>query len=137
MLSIVLSSEKVAAVIADRLAACAPEGMGVHSATNEVLVTVGAHQWVGSAVPAILDDPEGWQAGEENLLLESIVCSALGGVADTISEAGAALWPADPRNPQALPQPGARVVDGMLEWWFGDRDSPVLVLEPVAIDSLT
>lgn len=137
MLSFALSSEKVAAALAERLRAGAPAGVSVGAEAGRVFVDAGSRRRAGSAAPALLDDPQGWEPGEENYLLESVACATLGEVQDAICEALEASWPSVPGDPNALAEPGARVESGLLHLWFGPPSSPVLALAVISVDTLT
>lgn len=136
MLSIALSSTKVAAALADRLRAKAPVGIDVTAEGCSLLVMLGANRWAASVAPAILDHPQGWEPGEEFVLLESVAYSALSGVQDVICEATAECWPPQPGDPNALAEPGARVVGDALTLWFGNPVAPLLALSPIALVDL-
>lgn len=136
MLSIALSSRKVAAALAHRLQAQAPVGIGITAEDRAIIVHLGQHRWDASAAPSILDDPKGWEQGEEDVLLESVVYSTMSGVQDAICEATGECWPPLPGDPTDLPEPGVRVDDGVLRLWFGNPAEPLRVLDPIAIADL-
>jgi hypothetical protein len=94
---------------------------------------VNGEPWAGSGAVAILDDPTGWESGQEIELLETVVRSTLSGVQDAISRARALPWPGET---SAMPQPDARVADGALQAWFGEENNPVLRLEPIPLGAL-
>jgi hypothetical protein len=136
VLSIALSSRKVAAALAERLQTHAPAGIAVSAEDRALVVHAGGHVWAASAAPSILDDPQGWEAGEEDVLLESVAYSTMSGVQDAICEATAESWPSQPADPNALEEPGARVEDGWLRLWFGNPAAPLLALDPIALTDL-
>jgi hypothetical protein len=136
VLSIALSSRKVAAALAERLQAFAPEGVTVSADGHTLVVQAGELRWDASGAPATLDDPKGWAPGEEAVLLESVAYSVLSGVQDAICEATAESWPQQPEDPNALPEPGSRVERGQLLLWFGNPAAPVLVLDHVRVADL-
>ncbi len=137
MLSFALSSEKVAAALAERLRSGAPAGVQVGAEAGRVFVDAGSGRRADSAAPVILDDPQGWQAGEENQLLETVACVTLGEVQDAICEVLSTAWPVVPGDPEALAEPGARVEGGFLHLWFGNPSAPVLALAVISVDTLT
>ena len=136
MLSSAMSSRKVAAALAKRLQAQAPVGVDVTAEERDLVVHVGGHRWDASAAPSILDNPQGWEPGEEDVLLESVAYSTLSGVQDAICEATGECWPPLPGDPQDLPEPGARVDAGVLRLWFGNPAEPLRTLDPIVLADL-
>jgi len=136
VLSIALSSRKVAAALARRLQAQVPQGVEVAAEDRSLVVHLAGERWDASAAPCILDDPQGWEPGEEDVLLESVAYSALSGVQDAICEATGESWPPQPGDPNALPEPGARVDAGVLRLWFGNPAQPLRTLDPIALADL-
>lgn len=58
---------------------------------------------------------------------EGIAWQLLEQLQSDIAEITATPWPGE----RDFPEPGTRVRDGRIEWWYGNEDDPVLVLDPV------
>lgn len=128
------SSRKVADALAAALAPYVPSGVVIDASADGINAVVNGEPWAGSGAVAILDDPTGWEPGQEIELLETIVRSTLSGVQDAISRACRPPWPGET---SAMPQPGARVANGALQAWFGEEIDPVLRLDPIPLDVFT
>lgn len=130
-----VSSHKLAAAIADALRQHVPTGVAVHVDGDDVYVQNGDESWAGSTAPGIVDDPEGWDSGEETELLETAALSTLNGVQDGIARATTEQWPPVPPG-GGNTYPETRVSEGLLHMWFGDEAAPVLRLAPIPLGAL-
>jgi len=104
----------------------------VHAVGADLHVERDGVSWAGSGAPAILDDPAEPALGDADALLERVTRATLSGVQDAIARSTGAAWPVVPGEPSTMPEPGARVVDGVLHTWFGGAADPVLRLHPIS-----
>jgi hypothetical protein len=69
--------------------------------------------------------------GEPEQLLAEACRRALDDLQDFVDEATTEPWPGS----RTVPYAGTRVEDGKVLLWYGDRDAPVLLLEPLPLDA--
>jgi hypothetical protein len=67
--------------------------------------------------------------GEREQLLAEACRRALDDLQDFVDEATTEPWP----GLRTVPDAGTRVEDGKVLLWYGDRDAPVLLLEPLPL----
>ncbi len=114
------SSVELATLLSTRLQEVVPDGVVVTADGADVVVRVdGRESRNGTA--AILDD--------DGRTVDEAICTAaraiLSHVQDAVAEATTEPWPGTGTE---LPQPGADIHDGRLRAWFGDRETPALVV---------
>jgi len=81
------------------------------------------HAWVVAGVQPLLEQP-----GDERELVARVCLSVLDTAQDFVAEFTGEPWPGSARD---LPLPGVEVRDAEVSLWYGQRDSPTLVLGPI------
>lgn len=116
---------RLAEAIADRVAKVLPEPWSVKAATGEepsvLILREGREVYEGG-----IGDFEIWELYEE----------ILSGVQDEISEETTDAWPHNPTRGMHMWMPEVEVADNEIRAWFGPKDDPVLVLEPIQLVEL-
>jgi hypothetical protein len=69
--------------------------------------------------------------GDRDHLFAEACRRALDDLQDFVDEATTEAWPGS----RTVPPAGARVEDGQILLWYGDKDDPVLSLEPLPLHS--
>lgn len=79
--------------------------------------------WVVVGVQTLLEQP-----GDERELLSLVCWSVLSTAQDFVAESTGEPWPGSGKN---LPSPGVQVLDAQVRLWYGQRESPTLVVGPI------
>lgn len=113
-----VSSRDLAAALASRLDAAAPEGLRVRASGDEVNVHRNG-RWVdGSAAPRIVH-------GALDGGLETAAMATISGIQDVFAEELTEPWPA---RSGEMPVPDVRIEGGVLLARFGSGEKPALSL---------
>jgi hypothetical protein len=103
---------------------------------EDVALAADAH---GSIAIVAGADREGHVTVFQDQAPASFACDVLRSLQDQIIEwaTGGRAWPhsAEYVSRDELPEPHAEVVDGAVLCWYGERDTPVLELPPIALPS--
>ena len=81
------------------------------------------HARVVAGVQPLLEQP-----GDERELVARVCLSVLDTAPDFVAEFTGEPWPGSAKD---VPLPGVEVRDAEVSLWYGQRDSPTLVLEPI------
>jgi hypothetical protein len=121
-----MDGTQLASALAERLAQVLPEGFSISSMGHEL--------W--------LDTPDGygnsaWAAAvDENSTDLSLYSGAaenvLNSIQDGVSMTLRKPWPLEMvGGKRQMAMPGAKVIDGALELWYGKEDAPAIRLQPI------
>ena len=80
--------------------------------------------WVLVSVQPLLEQP-----GDERELLASVCLSILSTAQDFVAELTGEPWPGSAKD---LPLPDVQVLDAEVQLWYGQRESPTLVVGPIS-----
>jgi hypothetical protein len=121
-----MDGTQLASALAERLAQVLPEGFSISSAGHELWLDTpdgfGNSAWAG----AVDENPTDLSlySGAAEVVLSSIQ----DGVSLTLREP----WPLELVGRQhQMAMPGAKVVDGALELWYGNEDAPAIRFQPI------
>ncbi len=84
--------------------------------------------WHASAGAAIVEDED-----ERSILerAEDVASAVLSGAQDAVAHALRDQWPPDGARGMALPN--TVIVDDTIQMWYGARDAPAIILEPLGL----
>lgn len=127
-----VSSRKLAALLADRLAEVLPPALTVRAGGAALSVYAGEEPLGGSGAAVIVEDDDG---RDDESKVETAASAVLGGVQDCVIRFFGKPWPAArPRGDP--PGPGAHARRGLLHLWYGDEQAPNLQLTPIEMSQL-
>jgi hypothetical protein len=92
-----------------------------------VLERHGAVVLLDAGRAATMWDVQRWL--DEKIVAPGAARQLLEQLQDDVAHITTTPWPGE----HAFPEPGTRVRDGRLEWWYGPEDDPVLVLDSVVL----
>lgn len=121
-------SRELARFVTDELRATLPQGVDIASEGPDVVVSFRGFE-SRNGMASILDEDDGRSLAER---LESAALALLSHVQDVAADASTVPWPG---SDATLPLPGTEVSGGRLHAWFGNRDSPDLVLREVEVSA--
>lgn len=112
-------AQSLASAIANRLVRVLPAEITVRAVQETLMV----------------EDENGWgaQVSLVDLNLVEAAKETLGAVQEEATEALTVPWPHDPERGIGFHEPGAEIRDGVLHWYYGAQDDPVLVLDPIPL----
>jgi hypothetical protein len=119
------SSRKLAALLATRLDEILPPSLSARAEGPRLSIFVGDEAQCGSAAAVLVEDDD----DELDARLETAIRAVLSGVQDCVIRHQREPWPESGRQ-GALPMPGARVEQGLVQLWFGDEHAPDVRLTP-------
>jgi len=119
------SSRKLAALLATRLDEILPPSLSARAEGPRLSIFVGDEAQCGSAAAVLVEDDD----DELDVRLETAIRAVLSGVQDCVIRHQREPWPESGRQ-GALPMPGARVEQGLVQLWFGDERAPDVRLTP-------
>lgn len=125
-----VSSHSLAEALASRIDSILPEGLACTALAGEVRIVRDGEVIGGSAAPKIIDADRERDVRQ----VETAARATLSAIQDVVAEYLTLPWPVVPDG--TMPLPDARVTDGWLELWFGERDSPAAALPSIYIDDL-
>jgi hypothetical protein len=89
----------------------------------QAVVPTGFPIWVEEGRATWVEDPSA------SLRIQRVAEALMSDVQDAIAEELRRPWPGD----RTMPMPAAEIRGGQLHLWFGERDSPTLVLRPIQL----
>jgi len=123
-----MNGTQLASALAERLAKVLPEGFSISSKGHDLWLDtpdgLGNSAWAG----AVDEDPTDLSLypGAASVVLSSIQ----DGVSVTLGDP----WPlVMVGSSHQMAMPGAKVVDGVLELWYGDDDAPTIRFQPIEL----
>jgi hypothetical protein len=125
-----VSSRNLAIDISGRLNDFAPEGLSISSTNGAIEVYSGGQMVGGSPALDIIEENDGRSVTDR---VETAVQATLSGIQDVIIEDIHGPWPGPPGPGSELPLPECRVAGDELLIWFGDQETPALVLPPIRL----
>ena len=119
---------RLASALAERLAQVLPEGFSISSEGQWLWLDTpdgfGSSAWAG----AVDENPT------EVTLYSGAAETVLSSVQDGVTVTLRAPWPlVMVGGKHQMAMPGAKVVDGVLEMWYGNEETPVIRLEPIEL----
>jgi hypothetical protein len=123
-----MDGTQLASALAERLAQVLPEGFSISSDGHELWLDTpdgyGNSAWAGG----VDQDPTDLSS------YAGAACVVLSSIQDGVSMTLRAPWPLMTVGSQHLmAMPGAKVVDGALELWYGDEDAPAIRFQPIKL----
>ena len=119
-----VSPARFAAAVATRLNSVVPAGLSVR-AKGAGVTLYDPESWGPSLAAEHLTKEDGRSIVQR---VESVAYAIMNAIQDEVMESTKEQWPLGPRG---AAEPAARVIGGELHLWFGDKDAPILRLDPL------